>query len=103
LNRAANWESKSLGDNQEPRLKWPRLVYLVAGGGLARPLGPRTEDGLAIRASLPQPQAGGNQRPPAYEPSSCRGGLRPQFHSFEGAPYAAAGVSLARFAPENVY
>jgi hypothetical protein len=88
--------------NTEPRLKWPRFVYLVAGPGLARPLGPRTKGGLAIRASLLQPQAGGNQRPPGYEPSSYRGSIRRQFHPFEGAPYGSAGVSPARFAPENM-
>jgi hypothetical protein len=43
----------------------------------------------------------GNQRPPGYEPSSCRGGLRPQFHAFEGAPSGSARVSLARFAAES--
>ena len=52
--------------NKEPRLKGPRFCFEVAGAGLARPLGPHTEGGLAIRASLPQPQAGGNQRPPGY-------------------------------------
>ena len=36
--------------NKEPRFKWPRFVCFVADAGLACP----------GKASLPQPQAGGN-------------------------------------------
>ena len=61
----------------------PRFSVEVAGAGLARPLGPHTEGGLADWASLPQPQAGGNQRPPGCwddiappAPSPGAGGCR---------------------------
>jgi hypothetical protein len=33
--------------NKEARLNRPPFCFEVAGGGLARPLGPRTEGGLA--------------------------------------------------------
>jgi len=44
-----------------------------------------------------------NRSSPGYEPSSCSGSLRRQFHSFEGAPYGSARVSPARFAPEKTH
>jgi hypothetical protein len=79
-------------------------VRVIGSGGWTRPSPRPAHRGRAgVRASLPKLQAGGNQRPPGYKPSPCRGSLGRQFHSFEGAPYGCARLSPARFAPENMH
>ena len=68
MNQAEERKRASLCCNEEPGLKRPRFVYLVAGAGLARSLGPRTVGGLVIGASLPCRTVGGNQQPPGCQP-----------------------------------
>jgi hypothetical protein len=53
----------------------PRFWFEVAGAGIAR---------SGVRASLPQPQAGGNPRPPGNELQPGGGGLKQDLQPFEG-------------------
>ena len=63
----------------------PRFSYFVAGPGLARPLGLRTEGGLVFGP--------GNLGPPGYELRSYRRGLGDNFHAREGARASAVRPS----------
>ena len=48
------------------------LLRAWVGVDSPRPLGPRTEGGLADSASLPRPQARGNHRPRGFGPGELR-------------------------------